>query len=88
MFKSLPDIESYDHKVSKLFKEAKLSRSGLFDIEKTGRKIGLDSQEIETIYYHLIRSNMVETASGSLVRISKYGHMMYNGQINHGYAPM
>lgn len=88
MHRSLPEIESFDQKVSQLFKEAKHSRSGLFDIEKLGKNIGLDSAEIESISYHLKRSNMLETANGSLVRISKYGHLMYSGQINYGYAPI
>ena len=84
----MPDIERYNHKVNRLFSEAEQSRSGLFDIIKTGMKIGLDCKEIETIHYHLKRSNMVENAGGSLLRISKYGHMMYKGQINYGYAPI
>jgi len=88
MHRSLSEIESFDKKVTQLFKEAHHSRSGLFNIEETGKKIGLDSREIETISYHLKRSNMLETANGSLVRISKYGHLMYSGQINHGYAPI
>jgi len=88
MHRSLPEIDSFDKKVKQLFEEAHHSRSGLFDIEKTGKKIGLDSTEIETISYHLKRSNMLETANGSLVRISKYGDLMYSGQINHGYAPI
>ena len=88
MHRSLPEIEAFERKVSQLLKEAYHSRSGIFDIEKTGKKIGLDSREIETMSYHLKRSNMLETANGSLVRISKYGHLMYSGQINQGYAPI
>ena len=88
MYRSLPEIKAYEKKVSQLFKEAYHSRSRIFDIEKTGKKIGLDSREIETMSYHLKRSNMLETANGSLVRISKYGHLLYSGKINLGYAPI
>ncbi len=88
MNRSLPDIEHYDAKVNKLFHEADKSRSGLFDLVSIGRKIGLESQEIEAINYYLHRSQMIEKASGSLYRISKYGRMMFSGSITHGYVPM
>lgn len=88
MHRSLPEIEAFERKVSQLFKEAYYSRSGIFDMEKTGKKIGLDSREIETMSYHLKRNNILETTNGSHVRISKYGHLMYSGQINQGYAPI
>lgn len=84
----LTDVESFDVKVNQLFKEAEVSRSGLFDINKIGKKLGLNEEEIESIKFHLKRSNMVETAQGPLLRVSKYGHMLHHGQINHGYAPI
>ena len=88
MLRSLPDIESFEVKVTQIFKEAQRTRSGLFDIASLGRKIGLDKDEIEAMRYHLKRSDMIERANGSLLRISKYGQMIQNGQINHGYLPI
>lgn len=88
MQKSLTDIESFDEKVNQIFREAEVNRSRLFDINETGKQLGLNNEEIETIEYHLKRSNMVESAKGSLLRVSKYGHMLYKGQINYGYAPI
>ena len=86
MRRSLPDIESFELKVTQIFKEAKRTRSGLFDLASLGRKIGLDKDEIEAMYYHLKRSGMIEEAKGSILRISKYGRMLQKGQINHGYV--
>lgn len=88
MNKSLIDIEHYEEKLSKLFKEAQLSRSGLFNIENTAKKIGLDNDEKEAMYYHLKRSNMIEDVNGPILKISKYGKMLQNGDINYGYAPI
>jgi len=88
MLRSLPDIESFEVKVTLLFKEAQRTRSGLFNIASLGRKIGLDKDETEAMHYHLKRSDMIEKANGSLLRISKYGQMIQNGQINHGYLPI
>ena len=88
MLKTLPDIESYDQKVSQLFKEAQVTRSGLFDLKNVGKKIGLKKDEIEAMHYHLKKSNMIENANGSLLRISKYGKMLQKGEINYGYAPI
>ena len=88
MLRSLPDIECFEVKVTQIFKEAQRTRSGLFDIASLGRKIGLDKDEIEAMHYHLKRSDMIEQAEGSLLRISKYGHMLQKGQINHGYLPI
>ena len=88
MHRRLQYIESYNQKVTELFKEAQVTRSGLFDLRNVGKKIGLKKDEIEAMYYHLKKSNMIENASGSLLRISKYGKMLQNGEINYGYAPM
>ncbi len=88
MRRSLPDIESFEVKATQIFKEAQRTRSGLFDLASLGRKIGLDKDEIEAMHYHLKRSDMIERANGSLFRISKYGQMIQNGQINHGYLPI
>lgn len=88
MNRSILDIEHYDKKVTKLFKAAEYSRSGLFDMESTGRKIGLNSSEIKAMNYHLKRSEIIETTKGSICRFSKYGRMIQNGKITNGYAPM
>lgn len=88
MLKPLTDVESFDLKVNQLFKAAEVNRSRLFDINKIGNQMGLNEEEINAISYHLKRANMVESAKGSLLRVSKYGHMIYSGQINYGYAPI
>lgn len=88
MNKTLVDIEHFEEKIDQLFEVAKLSRSGLFNIENTAEKIGLDKDEREAMYYHLKRSNMIEDVNGPILKISKYGKMMQNGDINHGYAPI
>ncbi len=88
MQKSLPDIESFDKKVTQLFKEAQHSRSGLFNINRAGKKIGLQDEEIEALHYHLKRSNMVEDVNGPILKFSKYGKMLHNGDINYGYVPI
>ncbi len=72
MHRSLPEIEAFERKVSRLFKEAHHSRSGIFDMEKTGKKIGLDSREIETMSYHLTRNHMLETASRTTKILANY----------------
>lgn len=88
MNRSIQDIEHFDKNVKKLFKAAEYSRSGLFDMETTGKKIGLNSTEIEAMDYYLKRGKIIETTKGSICRFSKYGRMIQNGQINHGYAPI
>jgi len=88
MIRTLTDIECFEDKVGKLFKEAQLSRSGLFNIKNTGEKIGLKKDEIEAMYYHLKRSSMIEDVNGPILKITKYGHMINNGDINHGYVPI
>ncbi len=88
MIRSIEDIEHFDKKVTKLFKAAQYSRSGLFDMNSTGKEIGLNSTEIEAMYYHLSRNSMIEITKNSLCRISKYGRMIQNGQITNGYVPI
>ena len=84
MIKTLPDIESYDLVVTRLFNDVEQS----FDIYRIGEKIGLEKIEIDAMYYHLKRSDMIENANDSMQRFSKYGYMLQNGEINHGYVPM
>ncbi len=88
MLREIPDVESFDHVVTKLFQEVEESTADTFDIYSMGEKFGLNEGEIEAMYFHLKRGEMIEQADGSLVRFSKYGHMMQNGEINHGYVPI
>lgn len=88
MIRTLPDIESYDLVVTRLFNEVKQSNNDTFDIYNIGEKIGLEKIEIDAMYYHLRRSDMIENANDSMQRFSKYGYMLQNGEINHGYVPM
>ncbi|MEM7008152.1 MAG: hypothetical protein AAF462_03375 [Thermodesulfobacteriota bacterium] len=88
MIKSLPDIESYDHIVKRLFKEIEQIDAESFNLYSYAAKLGLGQKEMETLYYHLKRGEIIENVSEREVRISKYGHMMYNGQINNGYVPI
>ena len=60
----------------------------MFDICRLGKKIGLKKDEIEAMHYHLKRSDMIEKVNGSLLKITKYGKMLQNGEINHGYVPI
>ena len=87
MIRQISDVECFDHVVTKIFQEVEESGSDSFDIYNIGEKIGLNEDEIEAMYFHLRRGEMIEQAGGSLVRISTYGHMIQNGEINHGYVP-
>ncbi len=88
MNRTIQDIEHFDTKVNSIFKEAEKNRSGLFDLDNLGKKIGLNNKEIEAINYHLKRNDMIEKVNGSLFRISKYGRMIQHGQITQGYVPI
>lgn len=88
MLRNITDVDSYDFVVTKLFQEVEESRTDSFDIYSMGEKIGLNDDEIDSIYFHLRRSDMIEQADGSLVRISRYGRMMHKGEISHGYLPI
>ena len=88
MIRLIQDVEQFDSKVNSLFKEAEKNRSGLFNLSSFGKKIGLNSNEIEALNYHLKRNDMIEEADCSLFRISKYGRMLQSGQISHGYVPI
>ena len=88
LYKQIPDLESFEFLLNKLFKIVDETSSDVFDIHRVGEKIGLNEEEIEAMNLHLKRSDMIEKADGSLVRISTYGHMMKEGQITHGYVPI
>jgi len=88
MLRHITDIDSYDFVVTRLFHEVEESTADSFDIYSMGEKIGLNEDEIDSVYFHLKRSDMIEQADGSLVRISRYGHMMHKGEISHGYIPI
>ena len=88
MLRQIPDVESFDFVVTRLFEEVEESKSDTFDIYSVGEKLGLNEDEIEAMYFHLRRSDMIEKAEGSLVKFSRYGEMMGKGEINHGYVPI
>lgn len=88
MIKSLPDIEPFEKNLARMYERIHGRESGLFDIYSVGRDLGLSGDEIEALYYHLKRGDMVECGENSLLRISDYGHMMMNGDITNAYAPM
>ena len=88
MLKQIPDLESFEFVMDKLYEIVDESSSDEFDIHSVGETIGLSEDEIEAMNLHLRRSNIIEKAGGSLVRISTYGQMMRNGEINQGYVPI
>lgn len=88
MLREITDVECFDFVVTRLFQEVEESSTDSFDIYSMGEKYGLNQDEIEAMYFHLRRSDMIEQADGSLVRFSRYGHMMQNGEISHGYVPL
>lgn len=88
MLKIIPDLESFEFVLSKLFKLVDDSSSEVFDIHSVGVQIGLNEDEIDAMNLHLKRSNMIESEGGSLVRISTYGQMMRKGEIQEAYVPI
>lgn len=88
MQKQIPDLESFEFVMDKLYEIVDESSSDEFDIHSVGVKIGLKEDEIEAMNLHLKRSNMIESQGGSLVKISTYGQMMKKGEIHEGYVPI
>ena len=88
MIKTLPDIESFEKNIARMYEQIQGRESGLFEMYYDCEKLGMSGDEIEALYYHLKRSDMVERGECSLLRISDYGHMMMNGDIRQAYAPM
>lgn len=89
MFKLVQDIECFQHKMEIMFDEALSTDSHAFDIYDLGKKIGLTGPEIESMYVHLKRGDLIERADDSgLLRFSRYAEMLRSGQIREAYAPI
>ncbi len=89
MFRSIPDVEFFQHKLDRMFEEVLSRDSNTFDIFELGKKIGLEETEIESMYWHLKRGDMIEKDDDSArLRFSCYGMMLQTGQIQEAYAPI
>lgn len=88
MIRQIQDLESFEFVLDRLFKEVDNSDLDSFNLHELGEKIGLNDGEIEAMDFHLKRSDIIEKAGNSLVRISTYGQMMKSGKINQGYLPV
>lgn len=88
MFRTINEVECFEHKLAMMYEEVASTGSGLFDMQETGRKIGLSDADIESMYWHLKRGDILEKDIDSgLVRFSGYGVMLQTGQIMEACAP-
>ncbi len=86
MFRNVKEIESYEHKASKVMNI--LSESVNINIENLVKETELSRSEISEIVKALEKSQYIELSSHDHVHISKYGRKINNGEINVGYGPI
>lgn len=88
MLRTIHEVESFEHKLAKMFEEVTSTESDLFDMHVMGKKIGLSDSDIESMYWHLKRGDILEKDNGSgLVRFSGYGIMLQTGAIMEACVP-
>ncbi len=86
MYRQLSEIDSYEHKASKVMNV--LSESVNMNIENLAKEADISRAEISEIVKNLEKSQYIELESRDHVHISKYGRKINNGEINVGYGPI
>jgi hypothetical protein len=93
MKRYIEEISNFEIKAKnftdKLLELKRFTDSELIHIREISKLAGINESEIDSFIYHLRRAEIIETDRESkFAKLTLYGHLMREGKIKIGYAPI